>query len=139
MPVSFSSKEVENQPKDIILYQKWLLSVVEAEYRKLEEIDYIFVNQDKIIEINKEYLNHTYETDIITFDNSYLNNISGEIYICLDVVKKNSIKHSKGNFKMELDRVIVHGLLHLIGYKDDTIEAKNVMRSKEDHYLEYLD
>ncbi len=139
MAIHFVSQTPGYQPDNIILYKTWLKRVIESEKRKLGEIEYIFTNKEWIVKINSNFLNHNYPTDIITFDNSYLHFVEGEIYICIDVVKENSIKHSEGIFKKELDRVIVHGVLHLVGYKDESEEEKRIMRRKEDLYLEYLD
>lgn len=139
MSISFISQSIEYKPSNIIKYRKWLKKVIGDERSKLGEIQYNFVNRETIIKINKDYLNHSYPTDIITFDNSYLNTVSGEIFICIDVVKKNSYDHSDGVFIKELNRVIVHGLLHLLGYTDNTKGTKTVMRNKEDFYLKYLD
>jgi rRNA maturation RNase YbeY len=88
--------------------------------------------------LNKNYLDHDYATDILTFDNSYLDVLSAEIFICLPVIKENSGLHS-GSFEDELNRVILHGLLHLIGYDDDTGLNTQKMREREDYYLKYLD
>ena len=139
MSISFFSQSIEYKPNNVIIYKTWLKRIVGDEGYKLGEIQFNFVNSEEIIRINKDYLNHSYPTDIITFDNSYLNTVSGEIFICIDVVKENSYKHSAGVFIKELNRVIVHGILHLLGYKDNSAAKKKVMRNKEDFYLKYLD
>ncbi len=139
MSISFVSQNVDYQQREVKSYQSWINRIIVEEGKKLGKIDYIFASQDQIVQINTEYLNHRYPTDIITFDNSYLETVSGDIYICLDVVKENSIEHSRDNFEDELNRVIVHGLLHLLGYLDGSEDEKSVIRNKENLYLEYLD
>jgi rRNA maturation RNase YbeY len=139
LSISFSVRSSEYKPGSIVKYKAWLKKVVEDEGYKLGEIQYIFVTRERIVQINEDYLSHSYPTDIITFDTSYLNTISGDIFICIDVVKENSKEHSEGVFEKELNRVIVHGLLHLLGYKDNNKGNLQVMRNKEDFYLKYLD
>ncbi len=139
MSISFISQSIDYKPNNRNDYRIWLKKVIENEGYKLGEIEYIFVSRESIIEINKNYLDHSFPTDIITFDNSYLRTISGEIFICIELVIENSNEYSKGVFIKELNRVIVHGLLHLLGYKDNTNDARKIMRSKEDFYLKYLD
>jgi probable rRNA maturation factor len=97
-------------------------------------INYIFVNDRSILLYNTKYLHHTYPTDIITFDYSEFNYKSGDIYISIDTVRYHSQKFNV-SFKNELNRVIIHGLLHLIGYKDKTVAEKKLMRFKENYYL----
>lgn len=117
------------------LYLNWLKTVINSEGKKTGDIQYIFCNDKYLYEINKVYLKHDTFTDIITF--STTNNeevISGEIYISIDRVAENSKTHS-ASFNDELSRVIVHGVLHLIGYDDHSDSEKKLMRSKEDYYL----
>jgi probable rRNA maturation factor len=102
---------------------------------QIDCINYIFVSDRTILILNQKYLSHTYPTDIITFDNSILNCISGDIYISLDTVKFNSRKFNT-DFRSELNRVMIHGILHLIGYKDKASSEKVVMRKKENYYLQ---
>jgi probable rRNA maturation factor len=116
-------------------YRVWLSEIARREKKLIGEIKFIFVNKEKIIEINRNFLDHNYYTDIITFDNSFLNTISGDIYISISSVKENSKVYSLGIFEKELNRVIVHGLLHLLGYMDKTEEEIRIMREKEDYYL----
>ena len=139
MPINFNPQTSDYKPSKENIYHEWLQEVLIKEGYELGEIEYIFVDPEHIVRINSDYLGHKYQTDIITFDNSYLNYISGEIYICTDVVKENSLIHSEGNFKREMERVILHGLLHLLGYKDSDKASSKIMRSKEDLYLKYLD
>ncbi len=113
----------------------WLHQVIENEGNIPGEITYIFGTDEYINEINRKYLNHDTYTDIITFQQSENQMvISGEIYISLDRVAENARKF-KVNYDNELSRVLVHGILHLLGYDDKTPEEKNIMRSKENYYI----
>ena len=138
MKIVFLSEGVDFQLDKKAIYHKWLKKVCKEEKIKLGEIIYRFVSEERILELNKQYLNHDYLTDIITFDDSFINEINGDIYICIDVVRRNSKDISGHSFKEELERVIVHGLLHLAGYNDRTEEEKRDMRDKEDHYMEMI-
>lgn len=137
--ISFSSKDIDFQIVNIDLYRNWLNKIAKEEKRFIAEINYYFVSEKEIVRINKNFLNHNYSTDIITFDNSFLKQVSGDIYICISVVRNNAKEYSNSNFRDELNRVIVHGLLHLTGYNDQTELQKFQMRSKENYYLKYLD
>ena len=101
---------------------------------KMGRIDYIFCDDQYLLEINKAYLQHDFFTDIITFDYTENNKLSGEIYVSIERIKDNAIRF-KSDVINELNRVIIHGLLHLCGYKDKTKIQKVEMRSKEDEYL----
>lgn len=104
------------------------------EKKKLSSINYIFCTDKRLLEINRQFLQHDYFTDIITFDLSETDSTIAEIYISVDRVKDNA-KTLGNSFKAELHRVIFHGALHLCGYGDKTIKEKDVMRNKEDFYL----
>ena len=123
-----------NEPR----YKNWLKSVIVSEGIKTGDIQYIFCTDKHLLEINKTYLNHDTFTDIITFsttDNDEV--ISGDIYISIDRINENYKAHST-SFIEELCRVMVHGILHLIGYDDHTDTYIKLMRSKEDYYLHLL-
>lgn len=98
------------------------------------EITVICCSDAYLLAINKEFLNHHYLTDIITFDNSEEGMIAGELYISVDRVKENAAQYTV-KMKHELMRVMIHGVLHLLGYHDKTPEERKVMRGKENHYL----
>ena len=119
--------------------RKWLLEVITVEERKLGRLVYNFVSKRRILYLNREFLNHDYFTDVITFDNGYMRVIEGEIFICISVVRENALENGQEGFRNELARVIVHGLLHLIGYGDKIIKEKEIMRKKEDEYLRLLE
>ena len=105
------------------------------ERKSVDCVNYIFVNDRTIGLYNNKYLHHNYPTDIITFDYTQFNFISGDIYISIDTVKFNALKFNT-SFPNELNRVIIHGLLHLMGYKDKTVSESKLMRFKENYYLQ---
>ena len=113
----------------------WLKTVAESEIRKLGQVNIIFCSDNYILDINQKYLQHDYFTDIITFDYCENDTLSGDLFISVDSVRENALFY-KTEFTDELNRVIVHGLLHLIGYDDHSNEDIKVMRSKENYYLE---
>jgi probable rRNA maturation factor len=137
--IEFISKGIEYQINDLEKIAKWLEFVAKNEKCKIKEVKYYFVSEKEITDININYLKHNFVTDIITFGTNFLDVIDGEIFICIEVIKGNSVIYSKGNFKKELLRVIVHGLLHLIGYNDISENEISLMRSKEDYYLHYIE
>lgn len=113
----------------------WLRHVAVTEGKELLEINYIFCSDEYLYDINVKYLSHDYYTDIITFDNSEETaQLEGDIFVSLDRVANNANDLGE-TFHVELRRVLVHGLLHLIGYDDKTPELKKVMREKENAYL----
>jgi rRNA maturation RNase YbeY len=114
-----------------------LPKLVQLEDKECGPINLIFCDDEKILEVNKEYLAHDYYTDIITFDYSLNQIISGDLFISIDRVKENADMFSK-SFENELMRVVFHGVLHLCGYNDKSEEDILVMRSKEDYYLTQL-
>lgn len=116
------------------LTSKWLRLVAESEIRRIGDISIIFCSDNYILDINRRYLGHDYFTDIITFDYCEGDRLSGDLFISVDSVRENSVEYGT-EFSDELNRVIVHGILHLIGYDDHTDEDVKMMRSKEDYYL----
>lgn len=128
--------EIDNfKLQEKLKLKKWLNDVAKAESFKIGELNYVFLDDDGLLKINIQYLNHDTLTDIITFDNSETKNkIEGDIFISIERIKENAIKF-KVNLETELRRVLVHGLLHLCGYGDKTKADKLIMRSKEDFYI----
>jgi probable rRNA maturation factor len=116
----------------------WISKVIEKENKKLGEIVYEFTTDENILQINTKFLNHNYFTDIITFDESFINIINGNIFISIDTVKENA-RDLDISFYLELYRVIIHGVMHLCGYADKSNEEKKLMRNKEDMYIAYLE
>lgn len=120
-------------------FRKWILAIIDNENEKPGELNFIFCDDDFIYEINKKYLDHDTFTDIITFDYSEdFGNVSGDIYVSIDRIKDNANQY-KVEFQEELARVIAHGVLHIIGYKDKTVEETEIMRKKENDYLQIID
>ena len=117
--------------------KNWIKNTVKEEGFSIGEINIIFTSDDYLLEINKNFLSHDYYTDVITFDYSDNKKISGDIFISVDRVRENAEKY-KEKFFDELNRVIIHGILHLLGYKDKTSTEKHLMRKKEDFYLKKL-
>lgn len=117
------------------LTKKWIKLVIEASQKKVGDICIIFCDDEYLLNINRQYLNHDYYTDIITFDYVEGNKISGDLFISLDTVKSNSVKFSE-SFELEAKRVIIHGILHLLGLKDKTETEALEMRLAENRALE---
>ncbi|UOE41110.1 rRNA maturation RNase YbeY [Chryseobacterium suipulveris] len=117
--------------------KNWLLSLITSEDKKPGEINYIFCDDEYLLRVNKDFLNHDYYTDIITFDYVKGKTISGDIFVSLPRIFENATNLSN-DFNVELHRVLAHGVLHLIGYKDKTDEEITEMRNKEDFYLNIL-
>ena len=113
---------------------KWLRLVSESEIRRIGDINIIFCSDNYILNVNQQYLQHDYFTDIITFDYCEGDRLSGDLFISVDTVRENAIEYGT-EFSEELHRVIVHGILHLIGYDDHTDEDVAMMRKKENYYL----
>ena len=113
---------------------KWLEDAISTENKELGEINYIFCDDQYLLKKNQEYLQHDTFTDIITFDYTEKNRLSGDIFISIERVKENAITFAVP-FDNELRRVIIHGVLHLMGYKDKSKEDAEKMRNKENFYL----
>lgn len=126
-PVFFSEEKVT----------RWL-QLVAADYSlELGTISFIFCNDDYILDVNRKYLNHDYYTDVITFDYREGKVLSGDVFISLDTVQSNALEFD-ATYENELHRVIVHSVLHLIGFKDKSDEDAKEMRQNENHCLELL-
>ena len=113
---------------------EWLKNLIILEQKKPGKINYIFLSDEGLLKVNRDFLQHDYYTDIITFDYVKGKTISADIFVSLPRISENAQAHSK-DFKSELHRVLAHGLLHLCGYKDKTDDEKTEMRSKEEYYL----
>ncbi len=125
----------ENLPETVNSdYKTWLEDIILSEEKKTGEINYIFCDDEYLLKVNQDYLQHDYYTDIITFDYVKGKTISGEIFVSLQRISDNASTLSK-DYEEELRRVLAHGILHLCGYKDKTEEEELLMRSKEDFYL----
>jgi probable rRNA maturation factor len=133
--IHFFTEDIAFNLSDTTGVRTWIHQSIVSEGNQLGELNYIFCSDDYLHKINMEYLNHDTLTDIITFDNSEEENlIEGDIFISIERVEDNA-EDIGVTFHEELARVMIHGVLHLIGYKDKTPEECRKMRSKEDHYL----
>ena len=125
---------IENWDK----YKRWIKETIEREKVIPGDIQYIFCSDEYLLEVNRKFLNHDYYTDIVTFPLSEKDEIiTGEIYISVDRIKENAGINNV-DFENELARVIIHGVLHLIGYDDLNEDEKREMRAKENYYLNLL-
>lgn len=136
--VSFFLEQTDFKFKFKTLTRSWLKLVAESEIRRLGDINIIFCSDNYILDVNKQYLDHDYFTDIITFDYCEGDRLSGDLFISVDSVRENAIEYGT-EFNDEMNRVIVHGLLHLIGYDDHCEEDIAEMRKKENYYLSLRD
>lgn len=135
--IQFVFEDVKFTLSERLRLKAWIKEVVSSYGMKTGNICYIFCNDDYILDVNKQYLNHDYYTDIITFDYDEDDVISGDLFISIDTVKSNSIQFST-QFIDELHRVMIHGVLHLLGLKDKAPEDEKAMRLAEDKALALL-
>ena len=137
MSIHYCNEDVSTPKMQKRKITGWIKETVISEGKTLGDISFIFCSDNYLLEVNKQYLNHDYFTDIITFD--YVENdiISGDIFISCDRVKENASEFKK-TFENELSRIIIHGVLHLLGYKDKIKKDKLLMTQKEDFYLTLL-
>ncbi|MBT8235099.1 MAG: rRNA maturation RNase YbeY [Bacteroidia bacterium] len=131
--ISFNYQEADlvlDEDKHLL----WLKRAVLEEGQIINEIAYILTTDEEVLALNKKFLRHDYYTDILTFDRSENQRLSGDIFISQERVEENAATHEveKGE---ELRRVMIHGLLHMMGYKDDSEEDRRIMREREDYYL----
>ena len=132
--VSYFSEDIDFTFKGRALNNRWFRMVAESEIRRIGDVNVIFCSDRYILDINMKYLQHDYFTDIITFDYCEGDRLSGDLFISIDSVRENAVEYG-ATFEDELHRVLVHGILHLIGYDDHTEEQISQMRAKEDYYL----
>jgi rRNA maturation RNase YbeY len=133
--ISFEFIDVEVPELSSELFSFWLNEVAPNEGKITGEITLIFCSDEHLLEMNRQYLNHDYYTDIITFDYSEEGEISGDLFVSIDRVYDNAVLNSVSRDN-ELKRVCVHGVLHLCGFGDKSEEDAMVMRAKEDYYLD---
>ena len=116
----------------------WVKAVAAAHGRRVGEVAYVFCNDEKILEVNRQYLQHDYSTDIITFDYSVGEVISGDLFISLDTVRSNAAGLG-ADYTDELHRVVIHGILHLCGINDKGPGEREIMEAEEDRALALLE
>ncbi|WP_018341835.1 rRNA maturation RNase YbeY [Cytophaga aurantiaca] len=135
--IHFFTEDISYQLRQRTEIRSWLKSIAKKEKYSILELNYIFCSDEYLLQINKDFLDHDYYTDIITFDNSEVKGkIEGDIFISIDRIRDNA-QQQKTSIKDELHRVLAHGLLHLTGYKDKTSAESKTMRKKEDSALAY--
>lgn len=136
--VLFTFEKVAIEAFNEHLARTWIESVIKNEGQAAGIIQFIFCTDNRLLKINQDYLNHNTLTDIITFNyNDEYDGVSGDIFISIDRVRENAEKY-KEDFANELHRVIIHGILHLLGYDDQDNRSRTVMRQKENYYLSLL-
>lgn len=137
--INFFSEEIDFKLRNKTILRNWIKVIVKNENQKIEDLNFIFCDDEYLLNINKEYLDHDYYTDIITFDNRENINdpIASDIFISIDRVKDNSFK-LKTSFDQELHRVMIHGILHLLGQGDKTDDEQLQMRKREEASLSLL-
>lgn len=134
--VKYFNEDIKFVFKNKLRNNRWLKFVAGSEMRKIGDINIIFCSDNYILDVNMQYLQHDYFTDIITFDYCEDDVLSGDLFISIDSVRENASFYGT-EFSEELNRVIVHGVLHLIGYDDHNDEDIKQMREKENYYLQY--
>ncbi|MCZ4243188.1 rRNA maturation RNase YbeY [Pedobacter punctiformis] len=135
--IQFFSEDISYNLPQKIKIRKWLKTSIEKEGYQLQELNFIFCSDEYLLGINQQYLNHDTYTDIITFDNSEEEKqIISDIFISIDRVKENATTFKTTPFD-EVCRIMIHGTLHLLGYKDKGKAAKTLMTQKEDEHLAY--
>jgi probable rRNA maturation factor len=137
--INFFTEDITYNLKQKTKIKSWIKATIEEEDYALEELNFIFCSDAYLLRINQDYLQHDDYTDVVTFDNAEtLKTIVGDIFISIDRIKENAGQF-KSTVEAELCRVMIHGTLHLLGYKDKTKMAKTQMTAKEDYYLSRLD
>ena len=136
IPVFFFEEDIKFKPKNKTALRQWINETIVNEGASLSEINYIFCSDVYLIVLNQQYLGHDTYTDIITFDNSEIEkSIAGDIFISIDRIRENALTFGI-DATHELQRVMIHGVLHLLGYKDKSKKDKALMTQKEDFYLD---
>ncbi|AFL97145.1 rRNA maturation RNase YbeY [Ornithobacterium rhinotracheale] len=135
--IQFFSETEDFTLEDSQVFADWLNACAERHGYEIEDINYIFCDDEYLLAINQKHLDHDYYTDIITFDYGDEEVLSGDIFISIDRVSDNAFEYSS-DFEAELGRVMIHGLLHMMGYKDKTEEEEQEMRNKEDECLQLI-
>jgi len=137
--INFFTEDITYTLKHKTIIKKWIEATIIAEEYQLAELNFILCSDEYLLRINQDFLQHDDYTDVITFDNSEeLKTIVGDIFISIERIKENAVNF-KSTTLAELCRVIIHGTLHLLGYKDKTKAAKTLMTEKEDFYLGKLE
>lgn len=135
--INFFNEDINFPDIDILKYIEWINKIINRYNFETGDINYIFCSNQYILKVNNEYLNHNYYTDIITFNYNDNNIINSDIFISIETVIENATYYNT-TFQNELSRVIIHGILHLIGFDDTSEEEQSIMTQKEDEALSLL-
>ncbi len=137
MSINFFYEDITDLHLEKRKLKNWIISTIKKEEMQTGDLSFIFCSDEFLLEMNKQYLEHDYFTDIITFD--YVENdiVSGDIFISVDRIRENANTYGV-TFWEELNRIVIHGVLHLLGYKDKEKTDKELMTQKEDFYLSIL-
>lgn len=138
MSIKFFNEQIDFLPEKPQVLQKWITSVIESKNFDAGTINYIFCTDEYLLILNQRYLDHDTYTDIITFDYTVERVISGDIFISVDRVKDNAANYNK-TFDNEMQRVMIHGILHLCGQEDKSESENLKMHAQEDLYLQWLE
>lgn len=133
--IRYFNEDIKFVLKQKLLNNRWLKTVAGSEMRRIGDINIIFCSDNYILDVNMKYLEHDYFTDIITFDYCEKDILSGDLFISIDSVRENASFYGT-DFEDELNRVMVHGILHLIGYDDHSESDIAQMRAKENYCLQ---
>ena len=134
MAINFITQHIKFDLQQKMAVKNWIKAVIESKNKKLGELSFVFTSDEELLKVNQQYLNHNTFTDIITFDNSSKNLVNGDIIISVDRVYENSNKF-KVEAEEEMRRVIIHGVLHLLGFKDKKKSDAEQMRKAENRAL----
>ncbi len=135
IPINFFAENIDYTLQNMGVVRTWIKTCILNENHRLTELNYIFCSDDYLLGLNQTYLSHNTYTDILTFDHSSKKTyIEGDIFISVERVQENAIKF-KSSETDEMHRVMIHGVLHLCGMRDQTLQEKTMMRSVEDQYL----
>ncbi|MBO4263464.1 MAG: rRNA maturation RNase YbeY [Bacteroidales bacterium] len=132
--VRFFTEDIPFSLPERLRCRRWCKLAAGQEQRRLGNVNFIFCSDARLLDINRQFLQHNYYTDVITFDYCEGDILSGDIFISIDTVRENAAAFH-ATFENELHRVMIHGLLHLVGYDDHTEAQQRRMHEKEDHYL----
>jgi rRNA maturation RNase YbeY len=136
-PISFSTIDIDFELRDAEQLRDWLIQVAGNEHGFIGRLHYHFCSDEHLLAMNLKHLDHDYYTDVITFDQSRLPLVNGDVFISVDRVRENAAENEADEL-LELYRVMAHGLLHLLGYADKSDEEVAIMRDKERHALELI-
>ena len=139
MSITFNTEGTAQMPElDQAAIREWVACVAASYDKRVGEINYVFVDDERILEVNRQFLGHDYYTDIITFDYSQGRILSGDLYISLDTVRSNALQQPNTSYRQELHRVVIHGVLHLCGINDKGPGEREVMEACENRALAML-